>query len=77
MRDALPYLQSNKQGKVAVITFDDGFLNTYQHAMPILNELGLTASNYFVVNQISGGNEWDVPHGAVEIRCMTAEKMRD
>lgn len=77
MRDALPYLQGKKQGKVAVITFDDGFLNTYQHAMPILNELGFTATNYFVANQIGGRNEWDIPHDAVEIPCMTAEQMRD
>lgn len=77
MRDARPYLEGQKQGKVAVITFDDGFLNTYQHAMPVLNELGFTATNYFVANQIGGRNEWDIPHGAVEIPCMTAEQMRD
>lgn len=77
MRDARPYLEGKKQGKVAVITFDDGFLNTYQHAMPVLNEFGFTATNYFVANQIGGRNEWDIPHGAVEIPCMSAEQMRD
>lgn len=77
MRDARPYLEGQKQGKVAIITFDDGFLNVYQHAMPILNELGFTATNYFVASQIGGRNEWDIPHGAVEIPCMNIEQLRD
>lgn len=77
MRDALPYLEGKKQGKVAVITFDDGFLNVYENALPILNEFGFTATNYFVANQINGRNEWDIPHGAVEIPCMNADQLRD
>lgn len=77
MRDALPYLEGKKQGKVAVITFDDGFLNVYENAMPVLNELGFTATNYFVANQIGGRNEWDMQHNAVEIPCMSAEQLRD
>lgn len=77
MRDAQPYLEGKKQGKVAIITFDDGFLNVYQHAMPVLKEFGFTATNYFVANQIAGRNEWDIPKGAIEIPCMNAEQLRD
>lgn len=77
MRDARPYLDGKKQGKIAVITFDDGFLNVYQNAMPVLNELGFTATNYFVANQIGGRNEWDIPKGSVETPCMSAEQLRD
>ena len=77
MRDARPYLEGKKQGKVAVITFDDGYLNVYQHAMPVLNALGFTATNYFVANQIGGRNEWDLPKGSVEIRCMNSQQVLD
>lgn len=77
MRDARPYLDGKKQGKVVVITFDDGYLNTYQYAMPVLNELGFTATNYFVANQIGGCNEWDIPKGSVRIPCMNKAQMLD
>ena len=77
MRDARPYLEGKKQGKVAVITFDDGYLNVYQYAMPVLDRLGFTATNYFVANQIGGCNAWDLPKGSVEIKCMNKEQLLD
>jgi peptidoglycan/xylan/chitin deacetylase (PgdA/CDA1 family) len=36
----------------AVITFDDGLLNTYQHAWPVLKELQCTAT-VFIIPQLS------------------------
>lgn len=77
MRDARPYLEGKKQGRIAVITFDDGYLNVYRHAMPVLNTLGFTATNYFVANQIGGSNQWDLPKGSIEIACMNKAQLLD
>lgn len=66
MRDLLPYVRGEKQGKVVGITFDDGYRNVLDNALPVLTDLGFTATNYFVVRQLGGGNVWDyeehVPH---------------
>src|SRR5690606_27135184 len=59
MRELVPYLAGQKQGKVFGITFDDGFRNVYEHALPVLNKLGFTSTNYFVVHQAGGTNVWD------------------
>ncbi len=47
VRDALPYIYGKKQGKVAVITFDDGFENVFRNALPVLQEFGFTAAKLF------------------------------
>jgi len=77
LRDAIPYLDGRKSGKVAVITFDDGFRNVYENALPILDEHGFTATNFFVPNQIGGQNAWDVPLGGTPAPCMSVSQMRD
>lgn len=77
MRDLLPYLRGEKTGKVAGITFDDGFRNVHANAMPVLQELGFTATNYFVSRQIGGSNEWDVPVGVPYAPCMSKAEMRE
>ena len=41
------------------ITFDDGFRNVFENALPVLSDLGFTSTNYFVANQFDGGNVWD------------------
>lgn len=59
MRDLAPYLAGEREGKVFGITFDDGFCNVFDNALPVLSDLGFTSTNYFVVNQFGGGNVWD------------------
>ena len=59
MRDLTPYLRGERQGKVFGITFDDGFRNVFENALPVLSDLGFTSTNYFVANQFDGGNVWD------------------
>ncbi len=51
MRDVMPYVRGERQGKVFGITFDDGYRNVHHNAMPVLSELGFTATNYFVAHQ--------------------------
>jgi len=77
VRDAMPYIYGGKQGKVAVITFDDGFENVFRNALPVLQEFGFTATNYFVANQIGGFNLWDQKIGVARANCMSVAEMRE
>lgn len=77
LRDAMPYIKGEKTGKVAVVTFDDGFLNNYENALPVLSEFGFTATNYFVANQVGGSNVWDQAMGVPLTPCMSITQMRE
>ena len=75
MRDLEPYLQGKKQGKVVGITFDDGYKNNLDNALPILRKNGFTATCYAVSSMIGGTNLWD--KGKVEEKpLMTLENWR-
>lgn len=76
MRELMPYIRGERTGKVFGITFDDGFHNVYQYAMPELDALGFTATNYFVCGQISGSNVWDRALGIRPAALMSLAEMR-
>lgn len=59
MRDLEPYLRGDKVGRVVGITLDDGYLNNYENALPILQGVGFTATSYVVSGQLGGSNVWD------------------
>lgn len=59
MRDLESYLRGDKQGKVVGLTFDDGYENNVQHALPVLQRQGFTATCYGVSSLIGGTNAWD------------------
>ncbi|EJF89383.1 polysaccharide deacetylase family protein [Bartonella tamiae] len=76
LKEAIPYIYKQKKGKVAAITFDDGFLSVYDYAMPILNRFHFTATNFFVVNRLGLDNSWDDKKAQRE-KIMTVKQMRD
>jgi peptidoglycan/xylan/chitin deacetylase (PgdA/CDA1 family) len=43
------------------LTFDDGYADFADTAVPILDELGFTATVFVVAGQLGGTNEWDDP----------------
>jgi peptidoglycan/xylan/chitin deacetylase (PgdA/CDA1 family) len=59
IRDATSELNGVSSAKVAVITFDDGFTDVYENALPILKEIGFTATCYFVSRCLGTYNSWD------------------
>lgn len=75
LREALPYVEGRKSGKIAAITFDDGFTNVLENAGPILAEFEFTATNFIVATQIGGWNEWDSATGVASTDCMTGEQI--
>jgi len=79
LTQAMPYIAGQKQGKVAVITFDDGFMSVFNTALPILAHYGFSATCFFVADKIAQQNDWDKPQaqrmplmGETEIRHFVA-----
>lgn len=76
MRELMPYIQGERRGKVVGITFDDGYRNVFQNALPVLRDNDFTATNYFVARQLDGGNVWDQEKGIAHSDLMSADEMR-
>ena len=76
MSDLMPYLRGEQQGRVVGITFDDGYRNNLELALPILQANGFSATCYVVSDLLGGTNAWDEPLGAQPVPLMTASEIR-
>lgn len=76
MSELMPYLRGERDGKVAGITFDDGYLNNLIHALPVLRRHGFTATCYAVSQCLGRTNEWDVAQGVAQTPLMNAEQLQ-
>jgi peptidoglycan/xylan/chitin deacetylase (PgdA/CDA1 family) len=72
MRQLEPYLRGERQGRVVGITFDDGYQNNLQNALPILKKYDFHATCYAVSNMIGAVNSWDRDNGVAPKPLMTA-----
>ncbi len=77
MRDLMPYLRGEARGKVFGLTFDDGFRNVHQNVIPVLRDLGFTATCYFVAAHPGGTNFWDAAAGVARAPLMDDDEIRD
>jgi peptidoglycan/xylan/chitin deacetylase (PgdA/CDA1 family) len=59
MSAAMPYLRGEKKGRVAAITFDDGYVDTLENALPILQKNGFGATCYIISQRTGQYNDWD------------------
>jgi peptidoglycan/xylan/chitin deacetylase (PgdA/CDA1 family) len=50
-------------GRGVMITFDDGYLDFFQYAWPLLKQYGFTATVFIVADQIGKTNIWDQAFG--------------
>ena len=73
MRDLEPYLKGEKCGKVVGLTFDDGYQNNLQYALPALRKHGFTATCYGVSSMMGRTNSWDTHLGIAEKPLMSTE----
>lgn len=76
MRDLEPYLRGEKRGKVVGITLDDGYLNNFANALPILRDVGFTATSFVVSGQFGGSNVWDHEKGIAPSRLMDVAHLK-
>ena len=59
MSAAMPYLRGEKQGRIAVITFDDGYVDTLENALPVLLKNKFSATCYIISKHTGKYNAWD------------------
>ena len=77
MDEGLPFLRGERQGRVAIITFDDGYLDNLELALPALREHGFSATCYLVAEHIGGFNAWDSEKLRVRKPLMDLPRIRD
>jgi len=51
--------QAGTAGGLVALTFDDGYTDFLEHAVPLLQRHGMRATLYVVAGQLGGANEWD------------------
>ena len=71
-----PYLLGKKQGKVVGITFDDGYLNNLEHALPALSRQGFSSTCYAVSGLLGKTNVWDEGVGIAQTSLMDESQIR-
>ncbi|WHZ19661.1 MAG: Polysaccharide deacetylase [Rhodanobacteraceae bacterium] len=75
MSEAMPYLRGERRGRIAAITFDDGYLDNLENAMPILQRHGFSATCYIVNGCIAKHNLWDAAKLGVHKPMMNVEQL--
>lgn len=65
------------KGRSVVITFDDGYMDFYHTAWPLLRERGMTATVFVVTGQLDGINLWDRDKGEAPEQLLTRQQVRE
>ncbi|TCV93358.1 polysaccharide deacetylase [Luteibacter rhizovicinus] len=76
MSAAMPYLRGERQGRIVVITLDDGYADNLEAALPILSRYAFSATVYVVSQSIGRYNEWDAARLGIRKPTMTVEELR-
>jgi len=61
-------------GKAIILTFDDGYLDFYEYAFPLLSKYKFSAYVFIVTDYISRTNVWDIKLGE-EVPLMSCEQI--
>jgi peptidoglycan/xylan/chitin deacetylase (PgdA/CDA1 family) len=77
MGQLLPYLKGEKTGKVVGITFDDGYQNNIENALPVLKKQGFSSTCYAVSGLLGQTNSWDKHLGIAQAPLMTEADLRE
>ena len=78
-RSAMPdhAFAGNDESRRIAFTFDDGFENVFDHALPLLNAHGFSGLVYLVADKLGKWNDWEQPLGAVPERLMDESQVRE
>ena len=63
--------------KPVLITFDDGYMNNYEFAYPILREFNMKAGIFLVYETIDRHNAWHDPVGEPWLKMLTMPQILD
>jgi peptidoglycan/xylan/chitin deacetylase (PgdA/CDA1 family) len=63
-------------GKALHVTFDDGFIGVFDHALPALEEHGLLATLFAVSARVGATNDWMAARGFPRRALMSAPQLR-
>ena len=63
-------------GPRIVLTFDDGYVDNVENALPVLEGAGMTATVFVVTDRAGGVNAWDLHHGDAPRPLLTWDRMR-
>ncbi len=66
-----------RTGDSFVLTFDDGYRNVVQQAIPVLARHGVKAIQFLVVDRLGRDNDWDVAKGEVNEPLMTRDEVQE
>jgi peptidoglycan/xylan/chitin deacetylase (PgdA/CDA1 family) len=58
-----------------VLTFDDGYRNNLENALPVLQEFGFPATIYIVVNAVGRDNFWHDPASETRLPMLSWEEV--
>src|SRR5262249_30455200 len=62
--------------KAVLISFDDGYADLTEHALPVLRRHGFGAVVFIVTGQVGGTNAWDEAQGSATHQLMTVDQIR-
>jgi peptidoglycan/xylan/chitin deacetylase (PgdA/CDA1 family) len=72
-----PPAPAGNAGKRIALTFDDGFVNVFQHGLEPLARHGFRAMEFLVADRIGGSNEWDVQGGEARQPLMDDAQIKE
>jgi peptidoglycan/xylan/chitin deacetylase (PgdA/CDA1 family) len=77
MSEGLRRLRGEGEGRVAVITLDDGYADNVENALPILTAHGFRATCYVASGALGAHNFWDAERIGERKRVMSAAQLRE
>jgi peptidoglycan/xylan/chitin deacetylase (PgdA/CDA1 family) len=71
-------IRSNEdRARQVFITFDDGFVDVFEHALPILRQHGFRAIQFFVADLLGKTSEWQKPSGELPGQLMDKAQVKE
>ncbi|RBY74861.1 polysaccharide deacetylase family protein [Blastococcus sp. TF02-09] len=59
LRELVRARDRGEGARLVALTFDDGYRDFLEHAVPVLDRHGMTGTVYVVTGRLGGENEWD------------------